>query len=254
LDRNLRQERLTVDINSNQRGAWRYKYEAAIWHVNILPGRFYKAKICDISRKGLSFESDQALYQGERIYIGSNRAESEKNTSAHCAGVEIKWRKDLKDASFRFRYGAEFLDPDNPLVKSIDKTKIVNQNSRETSGRYKWDPRAHIRELHRKEILFSTNNRKYKGFITNISRGGAFITTKNKFALGQFIQIDIGDDQTGKAFSLKGWVVRLSPNGVGVKFDRRIRRRRRKTVDRRIRKRAEKGPTALMHRLGASPK
>ena len=229
-----------MDINKNQRGTGRYKYEAAIWHVNILPGRFYKAKICDISRSGLSFESDQALYQGERIYIGSNRTESEKNTSAHCAGVEIKWRKDLIDSSFRFRYGAEFLDPDNPLVKSVDKTKIVKQNSRENSGRYKLDPRAHIRELHRKEIVFSTNNRKYKGSITNISQGGAFITTKKKFALGQFILLDIGADQPCKAVRLKGWVVRLSPNGVGVKFDRRIRLDRRNKVDRRIRRRTEK--------------
>ena len=229
-----------MDINKNQRGTGRYKYEAEIWHVNILPGRFYKAKICDISRSGLSFESDQALYQGERIYIGSNRGESEKNTSAHCAGVEIKWRKDLKDSAFRFRYGAEFLDPDNPLVKSIDKTKIVNQNSRENSGRYKLDPRVHIRERHRKEIVFSTNNRKYKGLITNISQGGAFIATKKKFALGQFIQLDIGEDQPCKAVRLKGWVVRLSPNGVGVKFDRRIRLDRRNKVDRRIRRRTEK--------------
>jgi len=243
-----------VNINHNQRGTWRYKYEAAIWHVNILPGRFYKAKICDISRSGLSFESDQALYQGERIYIGSNRNESEKNTSAHCAGVEIKWREDLKDSSFRFRYGAEFLDPDNPLIKSIDKTKIVNQNIQGNSERYKRDPRAHMRELHRKEIVFSTNNRKYKGLITNISQGGAFIATKKKFALGQFIQLDIGEDQPCKAVSLKGWVVRLSPNGVGVKFDRRIRINRRKRVDRRIRKRTEKGPTGLKHRLGVSPK
>jgi Tfp pilus assembly protein PilZ len=243
-----------VDTNYNQRGTGRYKYAAAIWHENILPGRFYKAVISDISGSGLSFESDQALYQGERIYIGSNRTESEKNISAHCAGVEIKWRKDLKDSSFRFCYGAEFLDPDNPLVKSIDKTKIVIQNSRGTSGRYKQDPREHIRELHRKEIFFSTNNRKYTGSITNISHGGAFITTKKKFALGQFILLDIGEDQTCKAVRLKGWVVRLSPNGVGVKFDRRIRRDRRKKVDRRIRRRTKKGQAGLKDKLGASPK
>ena len=229
-----------MDINYDQRGNERYKYEAAVWHENILPGRFYKAKMCDISRRGLSFESDQALYQGERIYIGSNRTASEKNISAHCADVEIKWRKDLKDSSFRFGYGAEFLDPGNPLLKSIDKTKIVNQNSRGTTGRYKRDPREHIRELYRKEIVISTKNRKYKGSITNISRGGAFITTKNKFALGQFMLLDIGEDQTCKAVRLKGWVVRLSPNGVGVKFDRRIRRDRRKKVDRRIRRRTGK--------------
>jgi len=229
-----------VNINYDQRGGKRFKYEAAIWHENILPDRFYKAKICNISQSGLYFESDQTLYQGEKIYIASKSPGSAKTITNECAGVEIKFRKDLKDSSFRFGYGAEFLDPDNPLVKSIDKTKIINQNTRGTRGRYGKDPREHIRELYRKEIVFTSKNSKYRGSIANISRGGAFITTKNKFALGQMILLDIREDKTCKALRLKGWVVRLSPNGVGVKFDRRIRRDRRKKVDRRDSRRPAK--------------
>ncbi len=229
-----------MNINNDQRGDKRFKYEAAIWHENILPGRFYKAKIFNLSQSGLYFESDQVLYPGEKIYIGNKSPESAKIISNECAGVEIKWRKDLKDSSFGFGYGAEFLDPDTPLIKSIEKTKIIYQNTRETNGRYRKDPRAHIRELYCKEIVFTAKNRKYKGSITNISRGGTFITTKNKFALGQMIQLDFREDKACNAIRLKGWVVRLSPNGVGVKFDRRMRRDRRKKVNRGDRRSPEK--------------
>jgi Tfp pilus assembly protein PilZ len=225
-----------VNNNYHQRVDKRFKYEAAIWHENILPGRYYIAMIGNISQSGLYFESDQTLYQGEKIYIGSKRPGSAKNISNACAGIEIKWRMDLKDSSFQYGYGGEFLDPDNSLLKSIDKTEITG-NARGTGKRYKKEPREHTRKIYRTEQIFTTKNRKYKGSIANISRGGAFIRTKNKFALGQMILLDIRRDKTCKALRLKGWVVRLSPNGVGVKFDRRIHRDRRKKVDRRYSRR-----------------
>jgi hypothetical protein len=225
-----------VNTNYDQRGDKRFKYEAAIWHENILPGRFYRAKICNISQSGLYFESDQTLYQGEKIYIGSKDPQATDNMADECAGVRIRWRKDLKDASYRYGYGAEFLDSNNPLVWSIDNSKISTQHSRGTSGRYRKDPRAHVREPYRKEIVFTTKNRRYRGSIVNISRGGAFITTRNKFSLGQMIHLDIREDKNCKALRLKGWVVRLSPTGIGVKFDRRIQPDRRRKLDRRDRR------------------
>ena len=76
--------RLTVNINYDQRGHQRFIYEAPMWHENILPGRFYMAKIGNVSRKGIYFESDQALYRGEKIYIGSKKPESAVNISRDC--------------------------------------------------------------------------------------------------------------------------------------------------------------------------
>lgn len=227
-------------MNYDQRGDNRFKYEAAIWHENILPGRFYKAKICNISQNGFYFESDQTLYQGEMIYIGIKNPEAAKNIAEECTSVQIKWRKDLNNSSYRYGYGAEFLESENPLVKSIDDTKILAQHSRGTSGRYRMDPREHVRQPYRKQIVFIAKKIKYKGSITNISRGGAFITTKSKFVLGQIIQLDIREDKTCKALRLKGWVVRLSSNGIGIKFDRRVQRDRRKKLDRRKRRRPSK--------------
>jgi Tfp pilus assembly protein PilZ len=226
-------------MNLDLREGKRFKYEANIWHESILPGRFYKARICNISRNGLYFESDQTLYQGEEIYISGSKPESSGNIPVNCARIEIKWRKDLQDSSFQFGYGAEFLEPDNPFVKTVDKKKLIRRDVKRSDGRYKKDPREHIREIYRKEIVFTIQNHEYKGFITNISRGGTFITTKDIFALGHVIQLDLQlqEDSACKDVKLKGWVVRLSPKGIGVKFDRRIRRDRRKNSGQKDRRR-----------------
>jgi Tfp pilus assembly protein PilZ len=224
-------------MNFDQRKDKRLKYEAILWHESILPGRFYKAGICNISRNGLYFESDQTLYQGEEIYISVSKPESSGNIPANCARVEIKWRKDLQDSSFQFGYGAKFLEPDNPFVKTVAKKKLIRRHVKRSDGKYKKDPREHIRDIYRKEIVFTIKNHEYKGFITNMSRGGAFITTKHKCALGQVIQLDLQEDSSCRDAKLKGWVVRLSPNGIGLKFDRRIRRDRRKNSGQKDRRR-----------------
>jgi Tfp pilus assembly protein PilZ len=229
--------RRMLNNNLDQRGNRRFKYETAIWHDSILPGRFYAAKICNISKSGICFESDQTLYQGEKIFIGSKNPESVENTAEHCAEVEIKWRKDLQDSPYRFSYGAEFMAPDNPLVRSINKEKLIKQNVKGSpSASYRQDPRAHLREAYQKEIVFVSQNRKYTGQITDISRGGVFIKTENKFSLGQVIELVLKEDKACQELKLKGWVVRLTPNGVGVKFDRRLGRDRRKNSDRRDRR------------------
>jgi len=224
----------------------RFKYEAVIWHENLLPGRFYKAEISNISRSGLYFESDQILYQGEKIYIGARRPRSAKRRSKECAGVEIKWCKDLKDSSFKCGYGAKFLEPENSLLDILGKMEKAG-NILETGGGYKNDPRAHKRGIYRNEKIITSKNRNYRGSIANISRGGAFIRTNNRFALGQMILLDIREDKTSKSLRLKGWVVRLSPNGIGVRFDRRSYRDRRKKFDRRVRRRPGKLKAGLRH-------
>jgi hypothetical protein len=99
-----------VKNNNDQRANRRFKYEAVIWHDNILPDCFYAAKIFNISRSGLYFESDQTLYRGEEIYMGNKNPESSDRHSEYCTRVEIKWRKDLQDSAYRYGYGAKFLE------------------------------------------------------------------------------------------------------------------------------------------------
>jgi Tfp pilus assembly protein PilZ len=225
-----------VEINNDQREKRRFKYEAVIWHDNVLPDRFYTARIFNISRDGLYFESDQTLYEGEEIYIAHKNPAPTGINSENCTRVEIKWRQNLQNSAYQYGYGVKFREPDNPLVKSIDKNKLIRQNIQENHARYTNEPRAHLRELYRKEIVFIAKDTEYRGLITDISRGGAFIQTRTKMSLGQRIDLCIQGDKSCKDVNIKGWVVRLSPNGVGVKFDRRLRSDRRKNSNRRDRR------------------
>jgi len=183
-------------LNNDQREKRRFKYEAVIWHDNILPDRFYAARIFNISRSGLYFESDQTLYQGEEIYIANKNPASSKDGSENSTRVEIRWRKDLQESAYRYGYGAKFLEPDNIIVKSIDKDKLIEDNIRGSHTRSKNEPRAHLREIYRKEIVFIANSTEYKGLVTDISRGGAFIQTRTKLSLGQMVKFFIQRHKT----------------------------------------------------------
>ena len=220
-----------MDLKFDQRKNKRLRCDAVIWHDNLLPEIFYNAKMYNLSQRGVYFESDQIIYPGEDIYIGLKDPASPINDTKDRIRVEIKWRKDLQNTSFRFGYGAKLINPIDTLVKSIDKT-ILRQTRAPIGNvfKHKEDPRKHPRKPYRKAIFFTSKSKNYKGLITNISRGGAYIITKNKFYVGQMIQIVIPGDKKKKDVRLKGWVVRLSPEGLGVRFDRRRGRDRRSRI------------------------
>ena len=71
------------------------------------------------------------------------------------------------------------------------------------------------------------------GLATNISRGGAFVETSSKILLGQKINLIVHGAKKYKTLSLRGWIVRWDPDGVGVSFERRSGRERRYDLDRR---------------------
>jgi len=217
-----------VDLKFDQRKNKRLRCEAVIWHDNLLPEIFYSAKMYNLSNRGVYFESDQIIYPGEDIYIGLKGPESPINENKDHIHVEIKWRKELQNASFRFGYGAKLINTVDTLVKSIDKAKLRQQSSQGHIFKPKKDPRKHPRKPYRKVMIFASKSKNYKGLITNISRGGAYIRTRNTFYLGQMIQLVIPGDKKKNDVKLKGWVIRLSPEGLGVRFDRRTGRDRRR--------------------------
>lgn len=99
------------------------------------------------------------------------------------------------------------------------------------------DPRRYPRRRYVKSVFFKCHQNHHKGVINNISRSGVFIETKNKFFFGQAIELVIPHLKIDKSVKLKGWIVRLSQNGVGVTFRRILERRsgkeRRSDLDRR---------------------
>ena len=237
----------SVDSASEQRNSKRFKYEAVIWHNNILPGVLYKAKIYNLSKGGLYFETDQSMYPGEKIHIakihiatktkgtGPDRVAirwQDKNAK-YFDPIQIIWRKELEDSQFRFGYGAEFTRPDGTLAKLIIESTVDTQNDESEAWEYKKDPRELSRENYRKGITFSSKNKSYQGYISNINRVGAFIETGDAFSIGQVIKLVVPGDGLFKSLKLSGCVIRLEPNGIGVRFDKRSGRERRKDIDRR---------------------
>ena len=228
-----------VNLNSDQRADKRYKYEATIWHDNLFPEIFFETKMYNLSKGGIYFESDQTLYAGEKIYIAIKNPSKSDNEYKDCVQVEIKWRKNLKDSKVKYGYGAQFIDSRNAFLESIDLVDPGLDSLQGNGYKYGKDSRQNPRAPYRKVTFFTTQNRNYKGFITNISRSGAFIVTNYKFFLGQQIMLVIPGGRKHGDMKLKGAVVRLSPKGAGVKFDRRTGVERRRGVDRRKKKRRE---------------
>lgn len=95
------------------------------------------------------------------------------------------------------------------------------------------DSRRHPRRLCNKPLFFTHKYRHFKGLATNISRGGAFVETERKISFGERINLIIRGSKNSKGVRLKGWIVRLNPDGVGVSFNRRSGRERRYDLDRR---------------------
>ena len=222
-----------MELNLDQRQSRRLKYEAVIWHDNLLPEIFYAAKIYNISKGGVYFESDQIIYPGEEISLTLKNPASSADAPKEYLHIEIKWHKDLQNASFRFGYGAKFISPVDTLVKSFEKLRLRKSSLQNTAVKHQIDPRRHPRKAYRKLTRFTSKNRTYRGLITDISRGGAFIVSKNKFSLGQMIHLFITGRKNNKDVKLTGWVVRLEATGFGLRFDRRTGRDRRRGLDRR---------------------
>ena len=95
------------------------------------------------------------------------------------------------------------------------------------------DSRKHPRKACKQPLYFTFKYRHVKGLATNISRGGAFVATGSKISLGEKIYLAIHGSRNHKGIRLRGWIVRLDPEGVGVSFDRRSSRERRYDLDRR---------------------
>ena len=77
------------------------------------------------------------------------------------------------------------------------------------------DRREGARRSTQKAVDFSVMGRVYRGSIESTSVSGVFITTEERFSEGQDIIMITeypGEKRTGK-------IVRVTPHGIGVKFD-----------------------------------
>ena len=80
------------------------------------------------------------------------------------------------------------------------------------------DLRRFTRKPFRHATIFACQNRYYAGLTKNISKGGIFIETRNRFAIGQIMTLVISRTKIEKGVMLKGEVVHRRPEGFGLKF------------------------------------
>jgi Tfp pilus assembly protein PilZ len=225
-----------LQFDTERRKHKRFKYEALISHDVSIDGNIYPGQMFNFSKGGLYFESDQVIYPGEEIFVTlAIHVGSAGQETQLIFEVKVLWHTALKDASRRYGYGGKFLSTHDALTETgqIQK-KIAEKNA---SGSYDFrgenDSRKQARKPYHKSLRFAYDRREYKGIVADIGRGGAFILTKEKFALGARLKLVIPQLKPRKALAVTGWIVRISPQGIGVSFERRAGRERRSDLDRR---------------------
>ena len=222
-----------MKFDTEKRKYKRFKYEALISHDISANGIIHPGQMFDFSRGGLYFESDKNLLVGDVLFLGLDlHAGSPGNDTQLVFEVKIVWKKVLEDMSYGFGYGGKFLDSHESLFESkyLQKKK-ENLPKNDLPGDQ--DSRKHLRKPCNKFFLFYYNSSEYRGVAANIGRGGAFILTKEKFVLGGRIKISATQLKTRRKFMVTGWIVRISPEGIGISFERRTGGERRSDLDRR---------------------
>jgi Tfp pilus assembly protein PilZ len=212
----------------------RFKYETLMSHDVSINNIVHPGKMYNFSKGGLYFESDQKIYPGEDIYVALGiHADSPGKDTQLLFEVKIIWHQELQDSSFSYGYGGKFLNSPDAIIETgkIRETEKKHAIIEEFGGDN--DSRKYRRRPYNKTLKFSYRNSEREGFVANISPGGAFILTKDKFDLGGRLKLVIPAWKTTKEIKVIGWIVRLSKDGIGVSFERRSGRERRSDLDRR---------------------
>jgi Tfp pilus assembly protein PilZ len=222
-----------VGSTTERRKHKRHQYEAFISHDILSPEVKPAGKMYNFSQQGLYFESNHNFLPLEEIFVEIIDTEQEL-----LFDVEIIWRKELIDAPFRYVYGAKFKFSNETIEHKIKSASLKRPPLAPPSPPPKFEDTDEARESPRKRchqsIVFIHGTQVCQGWVTNISRGGAFIKTRSKCSLGRKIRIVITESKTRKGSERPGWIVRVNPEGFGVSFNRRSGSERRYDIDRRI--------------------
>lgn len=107
------------------------------------------------------------------------------------------------------------------LLEQLESMPVAEMPERTVSLE---DNGSSMRENPRKPCLINANytiqNKDYKSYILDISIGGVFIETDQKFTLGQTIGLNFTLPNYQKPFKMTGTIAWGSPRGFGVKFDK----------------------------------
>jgi len=170
-------------------------------------------RMVNCSDDGLYFESDQLLQPGAEVFIRIENFQHNQTEIYKCHHVKIIWGKRLKFTPYAYGYGAKYVHLSN------------KQNSVETDSDQIKELRKYPRKNYDKPASFGIENKFYDGFISDISRNGCFIETRESLNSGQILEVVIPGTRLDGNNILKVKVVRLSPIGVGVRFQSIIKKK-----------------------------
>jgi len=167
----------------------------------------------------------KAMLQGLSIFEYSPKSEAAKNIQSLCREVIKKFGK----INFEIPSTEKLLvktkleySPKSAAAKKIQslKTKLLAK-TKNIIDEFKIivrEKRYHPRKIPLIVVDFVIQNRAHSGFIQNISRGGMFIETVEFFSVGQELTMAFFYPEKQKHIKISGIVVRIEPNGIGVKF------------------------------------
>jgi len=184
------------------------KVPALVQEVNDM--YIYGARMVNFNTRGVHIETDTIIEVGTDIIIGIEDSTfispSASLDSPKFYQAKIMWKKKLNGGLFNYSYGTKFISFND------------QQNQIETNSILRQEYRKHPRKRYPKPVIFSSMNQYYKGLISNISLGGAFIKTRGKLKVGQTIKLIIPGKKADKCLKLKGKVMRFNESGVGIIF------------------------------------
>ena len=67
-------------------------------------------------------------------------------------------------------------------------------------------------------VEYAVRDSNYTAFIQNISLGGSFIETETPIKIGETITMQIQFSENQRPITMIGEVVRISPQGFGIRF------------------------------------
>lgn len=106
------------------------------------------------------------------------------------------------------------------IIKEINRMpdEEIQQFYQEIKERQTLKPRKHERRSLFLIVDYSVSGKYYRDSIQDISESGVFIKTSQTFSEGQMIQMTFMSPNYQKPFKIKGKIVRVHTDGVGVKF------------------------------------
>lgn len=196
-----------------QRRNFRFRHLSLVFLENLDAGPFRLGQLSNYSNGGFYFESDTLLETSDDIYIGiQDSPYSPEENVYECHRVEIIWRKELKDAAFRYGYGARHLDHPTPNIDEL--LRYFGNIPEHIKAILSLDPEE---RKHRRKAVNRRVSVYREGILKNVSRSGMFIESRNGLRVGEILYIKIPGTRFDNDTLIRARVVRKERTGIGVK-------------------------------------